>query len=281
MDSLVTTDWLARELGAGDLVVLDATRHLPAAGRDAEAEFRAGHIPGARFLDLARLADPHSPVGYTLPGHTQAATVFGSLGLHRDTRIVIYDDSDVKTSARAWLILTGYGFGRVAILDGGLAAWRAEDRPLETGESAGEPVLVRPADFDRPVRRKEDMRENLDTHAEQAVDARDAGRFTGETVDTVHNLPGGHIPGARNVFFRDLYAEDGTLRPTPELRTVFETAGVDLARPIVAYCGSGVTASVLLFALHRMGIEDAALYDGSWAEWGADMTTPKAKGPAA
>ena len=280
MDSLVSTQWLADHLGNERLVVLDATRHLPAADRDALAEFRTGHIPGARFLDLAALAQPNSPVGATLPGPDHAAALLAKLGLERDDRIVIYDDSDVKTSSRAWFILGGYGFGSLAILDGGLAKWKAEGRALESGDAPAKPTELKAQTFHEAVRRKEDMLANLDRQAEQVVDARDAGRFTGETVDTVHDLPGGHIPGARNVFFRDLFAEDGTFLSPADLRRLFEDACIDLSQPIVTTCGSGVTASVLLFALHLIDAPQTALYDGSWSEWGADPATPKATGAA-
>ena len=280
MDSLVSTQWLADHLGNEGLVVLDATRHLPAADRNALAEFRTGHIPGARFLDLAALAQPNSPVGATLPGPDRAVAVLAELGLERDDRIVIYDDSDVKTSSRAWLILRGYGFGSLAILDGGLAKWKAEGRALDSGDAPAKPTELKAQTFHEAVRRKEDMLANLDRQAEQVVDARDAGRFTGETVDTVHDLPGGHIPGARNVFFRDLFASDGTFLSPVDLRLLFEGAGIDLSQPIVTTCGSGVTASVLLFALHLISAPQTALYDGSWSEWGADPATPKATGAA-
>ena len=280
MDSLVTTDWLAEHLGDEELVILDASKHLAASERDAGAEFLAGHIPGARFLNLGDFADPASTVGKTLPGPTHAEIKFGSLGLEPASRVVLYDDSDVKTSARAWFILRGYGIEKVAILDGGLAKWRSEGRPLEKGKGKGTKSEFAPAGFAGAVRRKADLLANLDSGNEQVIDARDAGRFTGRNVDTVHNLPGGHIPGARHLFFRDLFDADGTFKPEDELRAAFEQAGVDLARPIVTSCGSGVTASVLLFALHRLGVGDAALYDGSWSEWGADPDTPKATGPA-
>jgi thiosulfate/3-mercaptopyruvate sulfurtransferase len=282
MDSLVSTDWLARELGADDLVVLDATAHATDPSRDARAEFLAGHIPGARFLDLASLKDTGSPIPNALPTAGQVAARMAALGLTRANRVVIYDDSAVKTAARAWFVLRMNGFTSVALLDGGIAKWKAEGRALESGEANGAIALEELVGGDwANVRSKADILANLDTRAEQVIDARDGGRFTGATVDTVHNLPGGHIPGSRNVFFRDLYRADGTFRSGDELRALFEDAGVDLSQPIVTSCGSGVTASVLLFALHRLGIEDAALYDGSWSEWGADPATPKETGEAA
>ena len=281
MDSLVSTEWLAGELGASDLKVIDASAHLPAKNRDPRAEFAAAHIPGALFLDLGSLKDAGSPVPNALPTAAQFAERMAKLGIGRDDRIVIYDDSDVKTSSRAWFILRMNGLRNVALLDGGIAKWKAEGRPLERGEAFGESIAAQEAQSDwRNVRSKTDVIANIDSRAEQVIDARDAGRFTGETPDTIHNLPGGHIPGARNLFFGDLFAADGTFKPEGDLRTAFERAGVDLSRPIVTSCGSGVTASVLLFALHLLGIDDAALYDGSWSEWGADPATPKETGVA-
>ena len=282
MDSLVSTEWLAGELGASDLKVVDASAHLPAVGRDPRGEFAAGHIPGAQFLDLATLKDTSSPVFNALPNRAQFAERMAALGIRRGDRVVIYDDSDVKTSSRAWFILRMNGMRDVALLDGGIAKWKAEGRELETGDASARPVDAQQIQADRRnVRSKAQMLANVTSGAEQVVDARDRGRFTGDTVDTVHDLPGGHIPGARNLFFRDLFAADGTFKPEAELRAAFERAGVDLSRQIVTSCGSGVTASVLLFALHRLGIEDAALYDGSWSEWGADPATPKETGSAA
>lgn len=279
--SLVSTQWLADHLDAPGLAVLDASHHLPAAGRDAAAEFAAGHIPGARFLGLASLFDAGSPVPYAVPTPDQLAARLGLLGVRREDAIILYDDSAIRTAARAWFILNAAGWDNVAILDGGLAKWRAEGRVLASGQTPREAVA--PADL-RPlqgVRSKAEMLANLGTEREQVIDARSADRVYGTGTDPVHGLPMGRIPGALNLPFTDLFNADGTYRSTEELRSAFESAGLDMSRPIVATCGSGVTASVLLFALHLIGEKDTALYDGSWSDWGADPTTPKAQGPAA
>lgn len=279
--SLVSTQWLADHLDAPGLAVLDASHHLSAAGRDAAAEFAAGHIPGARFLGLASLFDAGSPVPYAVPTPDQLAARLGLLGVRREDAIILYDDSAIRTAARAWFILNAAGWDNVAILDGGLAKWRAEGRVLASAEAPRDAVA--PADL-RPlqgVRSKAEMLANLGTEREQVIDARSADRVYGTGTDPVHGLPMGRIPGALNLPFTDLFNADGTYRSTEELRSAFESAGLDMSRPIVATCGSGVTASVLLFALHLIGEKDTALYDGSWSDWGADPTTPKAQGPAA
>lgn len=281
MDSLVSTEWLADHLSDPDLLVVDATWHLPATQRNAANEFAIAHIPAARFLDLGSFVDAASAVPNALPTGEQVATRLASLGYRPGQRIVIYDDSEVKTSARAWFALRRAGVGPLAILDGGLGKWRAEGLPLGTGQVPSANGSIHPVTAtDRRVRTKAQMIANLTSGAEQVVDARDAARFTGETADTRHGLPGGHIPGSRHLHYRELYNADGTFKPKETLRALLEDAGVDLTRPIVTTCGSGVTASVLLFALYLLGVEDAALYDGSWSEWGADAETPKAIGAA-
>ena len=278
MDSLVSTEWLAAHLDDPALLILDATAHLPAAGRNAQSEFVAGHIPGACHLDLATFKDATSPVPNALPTGEQVSSRLASLGWTPQRQIVHYDDSAVKTSARAWFALRRAGVD-AALLDGGLAKWKAEALPLETGASESVHADQSRLDVDMSRdRSKAQMFANIAAAREQVIDARDADRFTGATVDTVHDLPGGHIPGARNLHFRDLYRPDGTFRPMQELRTAFERARIDLSRPIVASCGSGVTASVLIFALHLLGVGHAALYDGSWAEWGADAAMPRETG---
>lgn len=278
---LVSTDWLAANLAAPDLVVLDASHHLPAAARDAAAEFAAAHIPGARFLGLASLFDAASPVPYAFPTPAQLAERLAILGVAADAAIVIYDDSAIRTSARAWFVLTASGIETVAILDGGLAKWRAEGRALEGGAQDITPAA--PASLAAPtrVRSKADMLANLGSQAEQVLDARGADRVYGSGVDPVHGVPNGRIPGALNLPFNQVMNADGTYKSPEELRAAFTAAGVDLDAPVAATCGSGVTASVLLFAMHLLGKQDAALYDGSWSEWGSDPATPKAEGPAA
>ncbi|ABC62473.1 sulfurtransferase [Erythrobacter litoralis] len=281
MDALVSTDWLAGQFGSPDLVVLDASLHLPQAGRDAEAEFEKGHIPGARFLHLAALHDPASSLPGKIPEPDALAERLSALGAEPESRIVLYDDSALRTACRAWALLRFAGLEKIAVLDGGFAKWRSENRAIETGPGECGHGAAPDLHVERArLRDKAQMLANCADSAEQVIDARDAGRFAGTVEDTVHNLPGGHIPGACNLPFTALFREDGTFKPENELRTAFEDAGIDLSRPIVTSCGSGVTASVLIFALHLLGIEDAALYDGSWSEWGADPETPKATGVA-
>ena len=274
MDTLVSTDWLAARLGADDLIVLDATMHLPDAGRDARSEFEAGHIPGARFLDLASFIDESSQVPKALPTAAQFAQRMSDLGVGPGNRIVLYDDSAIRSSARAWFILTHYGEEDVAILDGGLDKWRREGRDLSQRVSDHAERTRSPGDCSREVRSKGDMAENIEAGWWQVVDARDEARFEGREGSGSE----GHIPGARNVPFGRLLREDGTYRTPEEIRQLFEDAGIDVERPIVTSCNSGMTAAVLAFGLDRIGKRDVALYDGSWLEWGADPSTPKETG---
>lgn len=277
---LVSTAWLADEIGSGDVIVIDASRHLPAAGRDPRAEFEAGHIPGARFLDLATLTDTSSKVPAALPRPDQVAQALAELGIDESARIVIYDDSALKTSARGWFALTQAGVRHVAVLDGGLAKWRKEGRALETG--VGDYTATKPRTLGNSTPKvvsKADMLANCESGVSQVLDARGEDRVFGSGIDPVHGGQNGRIPGALNLPFGKVFDEDGTFKPASELRTLFEDAGVDLSRPLVTTCGSGVTASVLLLAAYIAGKEDVRLYDGSWQEWEADPDTPKEQGP--
>ncbi|MCA0976893.1 sulfurtransferase [Qipengyuania flava] len=274
MDKLVSTEWLAARLGSDDIVILDATQHLPDAGRDARAEFEDGHIPGARFLDLASFTDEQSEVPKAVPSAEQFAERMGELGIAPGSRIVLYDDSAIKSSARAWFILDRYGEDKLAVLDGGLSKWRSEGRDLSQRIVEHAPRHRAEPEATREVRTKDEIRDNLDSQDWQVVDARDTARFEGQEGSGSE----GHIPGARNVPFVRLFSEDGTYKSAPDIRSEFEQAGIDLDKPVVTSCNSGMTAAVLLFGIELTGKEDVALYDGSWMEWGHDPSLPKERG---
>ncbi|MXO89569.1 sulfurtransferase [Pontixanthobacter aquaemixtae] len=281
MDKLVSTQDLHKQLAADDLVILDASGHLPSAARSAADEFLVEHIADARYLDLPTLTDQSSAVPSALPSPEQFGLRLQQLGITPNHRVVLYDDSALRSSARAFFIFTMFGFGNVAVLDGGLAKWRAEGRPMEAGETkcSTSTHVAFSANLSR-IRDKASVLTNCASRQEQLVDARDEDRFSGESEDSVHGLPGGHIPGSRHLHFARLLRPDGTFKTESEMRALFDEAGIDLNRPITASCGSGMTAAVLLFALDLLGHEQTALYDGSWSEWGADPDTPKETGYA-
>lgn len=281
MESLVSTEWLAEEIGSCDLRIVDASSHLPIAGRNAREEYEAGHIPGAVFMDLTNLVDPASAVPAALPTAEMFASRMQKLGLGDGSRIVLYDDSDVKTASRAWFMFKLFGAQNVAILDGGLAKWKAEGRPLESGVQELKPRHFTAWQEAGKVRSKADILANLTSHAEQVVDARDEGRFSGRIPDFRPGVPSGHIPGSVNLPFFGLFNPDGTFKDKAGLRKAFEDAGVDLSLPVATTCGGGVTAAVLCFAMHLLGKDkDVSLYDGSWSEWAVDPDTPKETGAA-
>jgi len=279
--SLVSTQWLAENLSRCDVVVLDASKHLPTAKRDPRVEFEDEHIAGARFLDLNSLTDTASHVPAALPSPDQVAQHLAQLGVNANDRIVLYDDSAVKTSARAWLALTVNGVPNVAVLDGGLSQWRAQGRPLESGWPSINPPLnpISAASLSRKDRiaSKADMLANLHNKARPVLDARGADRVFGTGIDPVHGGRNGRIPGSLNLPFGAVFNDDGTFKSTTQLQALFPPETV--CAPTITSCGSGVTASVLLFALHLIGNDDVSLYDGSWQEWEADPETPKAQGP--
>lgn len=280
MDALVSTEWLAGELGANDLRVVDATYFATDPDRDPQAEYEAGHIPGAVFMGLGGLADSHSPLPAMLPPAEKFASRMQALGLGDGSRIVLYDNSPHHTSARAWWMLKLFGAHDVAILDGGLAKWKIEGRELATGKETLRhrhfTVWRDPAS----VRDLAQMKANVASGAEEVLDARSSARFTGDEADPRPGVAPGHIPGSKNLPYDRLFNDDGSWKRGEALKAEYDAAGVDLTKPLVTTCGSGLTAAVLLFGAQLLGKKDVALYDGSWSEWGTDPGTDKATGPA-
>jgi thiosulfate/3-mercaptopyruvate sulfurtransferase len=280
LPALVSSDWLAGRLGQPGLRVLDASWHLPAAGRDAAAEYAAVHLPGALFFDLDATSDRASSLPHMLPDSAAFARSMTELGLEDGDDIVVYDASGTNISAaRTWWTFRVLGHPRVAVLDGGLGKWRREGRPVESGRVTLPPGRFSAALDRGSVRDLAAMRTLINSPAEQIVDMRPAGRFAGTDPEPRPGLRGGHIPGSRNLPFHELVSPDGTLLPLDALRDRLASAGIDPARPIVATCGSGTSACTLILALHLLGHDRAALYDGSWAEWGGRADTPVATGP--
>jgi thiosulfate/3-mercaptopyruvate sulfurtransferase len=277
-DPIVSTAWLAQHLTDPNAQVVDATWYMPAEGKSGRSTFEAGHIPGAVFFDIDVIADPKSDLPHMLPSPEAFAEAAGELGLRRNETVVVYDALGMFSAPRVWWTLRVMGFPSVVVLDGGLPKWRADGHPITDGPGA--PTLVEVSPDFRPelVRDLAAVRAALDSQAAQVVDARPAARFRGETPEPRPGLRGGHMPGACNVPFGDLINPDGTMKSPDALRAAFQAAGVDLARPIVTSCGSGVSASLLALALARLGREDVAVYDGSWAEWGGRQDTPVATG---
>jgi thiosulfate/3-mercaptopyruvate sulfurtransferase len=277
MPALVSVSWLSRHLQDPGLRILDASWYLPASGRDPRAEYRAGHIPGAVFFDLDATSDRATQLPHMLPPADQFARDAGRLGIGDDTTVVVYDGSGANLSAaRAWWTLRVFGHGRVSVLDGGLKKWAQEGLPLESGEVTPAPARFTPRLQAERVRDLVAVRENLGRSQEQLVDARSSGRFHGREPEPRPGVRGGHVPGSLNLPYTDLVGADGTLLPPDQLRARFERAGVDLRRPVVTMCGSGTSACAIALALEALGYPGAAVYDGSWTEWGTQPDTPVA-----
>lgn len=278
--TLVSTDWLAAHLKDPDLRVLDASWYLPTSGRDAKAEYAAAHIPGARFFDIDEITDSRSSLPHMAPPAEKFISRMRAMGVGDGHQVVIYDGAGIFSAPRVWWTFRLMGKVDVAVLDGGLPKWQAEGREIEDM-----PPIVK--DRHMTTMRQNQMVKDVTQVAHSAklgeaviVDARSAARFAGEAPEPRPGLRAGHIPGSRNVPYTTLLNGDGTMKPVPELAAVFKAAGVDLAKPIITSCGSGVTAAILSLALERIGHKNHALYDGSWAEWGMYEDLAVEKGPA-
>ncbi|ARJ68762.1 3-mercaptopyruvate sulfurtransferase [Paracoccus contaminans] len=267
--TLVSTEWLAAHLNDPDLRIIDASWHMPGAGRDARAEYEAAHIPGARFFDIDAIADSRSPLPHMAPPPEVFVSRLRAMGVGDGHQVVVYDDSAVHSASRVWWTFRLMGKTDVAVLDGGLAKWRAEGRPVEDMPPAlrdRHMTVHRQAGLVRDVTQVAAASKLGD---QQIVDARSPARFRGDEPEPRPGLRAGHIPGARNLPFGQLFDADGTMKDTGAIRAAFDAAGVDLSRPVIATCGSGITAASLALALERLGHRHWSLYDGSWTEWGS------------
>jgi len=276
---VVSPDWLQERLGQPGLSILDASWYFPFLNRDAEGEYKTAHIPGAVFFDHEKLSDPESSLPHTLPKPEAFAAAVSSMGITNSDTIVVYDGPGMNTSPRVWWMLRVMGAKNVFVLDGGFDNWKKDGRPVTSGVTKIAPSAFI-ADFQADkVASFADMRTIVDAGSRQIADARAAGRFVGTDPEPRAGLRSGHMPGARNVPSSTL-ADKGYLKDIAGLRQVLDDAGVDLSRPVVTSCGSGITAAVITLALESLGHKDNILYDGSWSEWGAHKDTPVATGEA-
>jgi thiosulfate/3-mercaptopyruvate sulfurtransferase len=278
--NLVSTEWLASHLASPDIAILDASWHLPTAGRDAKKEFLAGHIPGARFFDIDELSDTASRLPHMLPAPEKFASRMRKMGVGDGKRVIAYDAAGLFSAARCWWMFKAMGHDDVAVLDGGLRKWQAEGRALEDGPPPPAQERHFTARFRATmVKDMADVAAALSSGTAQIADARSGTRFRGEEIEPRPGVRPGHMPGAKNVHYASLLNADGTLKSLDGIKAAFTTAGIDLTKPVITSCGSGVTAAILTLALTLIGARDHALYDGSWTEWGGNPDTPVATGP--
>jgi thiosulfate/3-mercaptopyruvate sulfurtransferase len=279
MQPLVSTEWLAGQLGIPDLVVLDATKYLPNEPKDGLAEFLAAHIPGAQYFDVDAFADPDTDLPHMIPSPGRFAKLIGALGVSNATRVVFYDQKGLSSAARGWWLMGLFGHDHAAVLDGGLPKWVREGRSVEHGEpKPASPATFRPDFRAAMVRGIGDVLRNVQTQTDLLLDARAAARFSGEQPEPRAGMRSGHIPGSRSLPYTDLLNPDGTFRDPVALRARFAQAGADGSRAVVTSCGSGVTACVLALGMRLAGLPEGAVYDGSWSEWGGRPDTPIATG---
>ena len=272
--ALVSTEWLAEHLDDPSVKVLDASHHLPTAGRNAKEEYAGKHIPGAIFFDIDAHSDPDSDLPHMFPSAAQFAEQMGALGIGNDDKIVVYDTAGPTGAARVWQTFRIFGHDNVALLNGGLLKWEAEGRPTTADVASLSAKSYAATKADARIRSRQDMLANIDTKAEQVLDARAAGRFLAKDPEPRPGMRGGHIPGSLNLPYPALLGEHGTYKSAAELQAAFDDAGIQPGKPIATTCGSGVTACTLALGLYLIGRDDVAIYDGSWSEWGARQDTP-------
>ena len=278
-NDIVSTEWLEAHLGSPDIAVIDASWHLPTAGRDAKKEFAEVHIPGAQFFDIDELSDTASALPHMLPSPEKFSSRMRRMGIGDGKRVIAYDATGLFSAARAWWMFKVFGHDDVAVLDGGLKKWLAENRPTEDGPALPRQERHFTARFKGSM--VKDMKEvaaALKSGTAQLADARSGTRFRGEEVEPRAHVRAGHMPGARNVHYARLLNADGTLKSAADIEAAFRAAGVDLSKPVITSCGSGVTAAILTLGLTLTGARDHALYDGSWTEWGGTPDKPVATG---
>jgi thiosulfate/3-mercaptopyruvate sulfurtransferase len=280
-DPLVSTDWLAAHLSDANVKVVDSSFKMPGVLPLPKDDYLKAHIPGAVFFDVDAVSDHDNPLPHMFPGAEQFGRDVGALGIGNGDMVVIYDSGGWVAGPRAWWMFLAYGHRQVRVLDGGLKKWRAEARTVESGAVTPKPATFKAAFDAKRVRSMQQMVANVASKAEQVIDARASDRFEGRVAEPRPGLRSGHIPGSRNVPYNKLFeAATGAMKQVDELRAAFSGAGVKLDAPIVTSCGSGVSAAVLTLALYRLGVENPALYDGSWSEWGLSDGPPVATGLA-
>lgn len=272
--TLVSTEWLAEHLNAPDVRIADASWYLPQAGRNAKQEYESAHIPRTVFFDIDDLSDEKSPYPHMLAPAPKFASRMRKLGLGDGNLIVVYDGAGIYSSARAWWMLRAMGHEDVVVLDGGFPKWKAEHRPIEDLTPAPYPRHFTPRQNNALLRSFDQVKANIATKAEQVVDARGASRFLAKEPEPRPGVRGGHIPGSANMPYTEFTNPDGTLKSASDLAKIFAARGIDPAKPVITTCGSGVTASITLLALAVLGAKKAALYDGSWSEWGSRADAP-------